>query len=161
MAKRGVLNWLATQSMIQLLAPLSLVDTSKTATGQSLKDLNRLVRQAHCEASDKLHYPLISDPLFVSFADTSWANRKDFGSQCGSLCVGTERSLGRECCSLLSYFLDREVNVADALTKVDNRAHELLRRFLQSRVWRIVWAPEFTSSKKFKQEKKGKQPRTL
>ena len=41
--------------MIQLLAPLSLIDTSKTATGQSLKDLNRLVRQAHCEASDKLH----------------------------------------------------------------------------------------------------------
>ena len=59
MAKRGELNWLATPSMIQLLAPLSLIDTSKTATGQSLKDLYRLVRQAHCEASDKLHYPVI------------------------------------------------------------------------------------------------------
>ena len=93
MAKRGELNWLATQSMIQLLAPLSLIDTSKTATGQSLKDVNRLVRQAHCEASDKLHYPVISDPVFVSFADASWANRKHFGSQCGYLCVGTERSL--------------------------------------------------------------------
>ena len=61
MAKRGELNWLATQSMIQLLALLSLIDTPKTATGQSLKDLNRLVRQAHCEASDKLHYPVIFD----------------------------------------------------------------------------------------------------
>ena len=49
MAKRGELNRLATQSMIQLLASLSLIDTLKTATGQSLKDLNRLVRQAHCE----------------------------------------------------------------------------------------------------------------
>ena len=55
--------------------------------------MNRLVRQAHCEASDKLHYPVISDAVFVSFADASWANRKDFGSQCGYLCVGTERSL--------------------------------------------------------------------
>ena len=59
MAKRGELNWLARQSMIQLLALLSLIDTSKTATGQSLKDLNRLVRQAHFEASDKLHYPVL------------------------------------------------------------------------------------------------------
>ena len=42
-AKRGELNWLATQSMMQLLAPLSLIDTSKTATAQSLKDVNRLV----------------------------------------------------------------------------------------------------------------------
>ena len=97
MAKRGELNWLATQSMIQLLAPLSLIDTSKTATGQSLKDLNRLVPQAHCEASDKLHYPVIFDPVFVSFADVAWANRKDFGSQCGYLCIGTERSLFRRC----------------------------------------------------------------
>ena len=41
MAKRGELNLLATQSMIQLLAPLSLIDTSKTATGQSLKESTR------------------------------------------------------------------------------------------------------------------------
>ena len=53
MAKRGELNWLVTQSMIRLLAPLSLIDSSKTATGQSVKDLNQLVRQAHIEASDK------------------------------------------------------------------------------------------------------------
>ena len=93
MAKRGELDWLATQSMIQLLAPLSLSDTSKIAAGQSLKDVNRFVRQAHCEASDKLYYLVISNPVFVSFADASWANRKDFGSQCGYLCVGTERAL--------------------------------------------------------------------
>ena len=79
--------------MSQLLAPLSLIDTSKTATGESLKDVNRLVRQAHCEASDKLHYPVLSDPVFVSFADALWADRKDFGSQWGYLCVGTERAL--------------------------------------------------------------------
>ena len=53
-----------------------------------------------------------------------------------------------------------EANVADALTKADNRVHELLRKFLQSRVWRIVWDPEVTSSKKLKQQKKGKQSRT-
>ena len=93
MAKRGELNLLATQSMIQLLAPLSVIDRSKTATGQSLKNLNRFVRQAHCKASDKLHYPVISDPVFVSFADVAWANMKAFGSQCGYLCIGTERSL--------------------------------------------------------------------
>ena len=78
MAKCGELNWLATQSMIQLLAPLSLIDTSKTATGQSLKDVNRFVRQAHCEASDMLHDLVISNPVFVLFADASWANKKDF-----------------------------------------------------------------------------------
>ena len=43
---------------------------------------------------------------------------------------------------------------------VDNQAHELLRKFLQSRVWRLVWDPGFISSKKLKQQKKGKQPRT-
>ena len=91
MAKRGELNWLATQSMIQLSVPLSFIDTSKTATGQSLKHVNRLVRQAHCETSDKLYYLVISDPVFVSFADASWAHRKDVGSQYGYLCVGTER----------------------------------------------------------------------
>ena len=88
MANRGGLNRLATQSMMQLLALLSLIDTSKTATSQSFIELNRLVRQAHIEASDKLHYL-----VFVSFADASWANRKEFGSPCQYLCVGTERSL--------------------------------------------------------------------
>ena len=55
MAKRGELNKLATHSMFQLVAPLSLIDTSKTTTGQSLKDVNRLTS---C---------IISDPVFVSF----------------------------------------------------------------------------------------------
>ena len=62
------------------------------------------MRQARCEASDKLHYLVVSDPVFVSFADASWANKKDFGSQCGYLCVGTERSLldgsAAFCCSI-------------------------------------------------------------
>ena len=56
--------------------------------------------------------------------------------------IGRTRILLRWC--------DSEANVADALTKVDNRAHELLRKLLQLRVWRIVWDPEFTSSKKLK-----------
>ena len=34
-----------------------------------------------------------------------------------------------------------EANDADALTKADNRAHGLFRKFLQSRVWRIVRDP--------------------
>ena len=75
MANRGGLNRLATQSIMQLLALLSLIDTSKTATSQSFIELNRLVQQAHIEASDKLH-----SLVFVSFADAAWANRKDFGS---------------------------------------------------------------------------------
>ena len=66
--------------------------------------MNRLVRQAHCESSDKLHYLVIPDPVFVSFAVASWANRKDFGSQCGYLCVGTDRSLldgsAASCCPI-------------------------------------------------------------
>ena len=48
-------------------------------------------RQAHCDASDKLHYPVISDPVFVSSADASWANKN-------------REVPRRECCSL-SYFL--------------------------------------------------------
>ena len=66
--------------------------------------------------------------------------------------IGRTRTLLRWCHS--------EANVADALTKADNRAHELLRKFLQSRVWRIVCDPESTSSKKLQQQKKGKQSKT-
>ena len=204
------------------------------------------MRQAHCEATDKLHYPVFSDPVFVSFADASCANRKDFGSQCGYLCVGSERSLldgsAAPCCPVSWHsrkcpkvarssgstetqeetefirllwleiskvggclifdakgvfdamhrnesaalsmqdkrsavqglalreaigrtrtvlrWCHSEANVADALTKVDKRAHELSRKFLQSRVWRTVWDPEFTSSKKLKQQTKGNHSRT-
>ena len=238
-------------------------DPSKKDTGKSLKDLNRLVRQAHCEASDKLHCPVIFDPAFVSFADAAWANRKNFGSQCGYLCIGTERSLldgsAANCCpvswhsrqcprvarssgsaetqsatqaqeetefirlwlleivqggyddtvidqeiakvggcliidakgvfdaihrsqsaafsmqdkrsaveglasrerigrtKILLRWCHSEANVADALTKLDNRAHDLLRKFLQSELCGIQ---DFTSSKKLKQQKKGKQSRT-
>ena len=66
--------------------------------------------------------------------------------------IGRTKTLLRWCHS--------EANVADAPTKLDNRAHELFRKFLQSKVWRIVWDPDFTSSKKPKQQKKGKQSRT-
>ena len=111
--------------MIQLLAPLSLIDTSKTATGQSLKDLNLLVRQAHCEASDKLHYPVISDPVFVAFADASWAKWKDFGSQCGYLCVGIERPLldgsAAPCC-LVSWHTRRCPRVARSSGSAETQA---------------------------------------
>ena len=62
MAKRGELNWLATKSMVPLRCP---IDTSTVAAGQSVKDLNRLVGQAHSEASDKLDYPLLSDQVSV------------------------------------------------------------------------------------------------
>ena len=62
--------------------------------------------------------------------------------------IGRTRTLLRWCHS--------DANVADALTKLTNRALELLRKFLQSRVWRIEWDPEFTSSKKLKQQKEGK-----
>ena len=63
MAKRGEMNWLASQSMIR--APLSpQVKVSWR--------LNQLARQAHVEASDKLHHRVLSDPVFVSFADASW-----------------------------------------------------------------------------------------
>ena len=93
MAKRGEFE-LASDTIHD-----SVADTSeshrrrKQPLDRVSKILNRLLRQAHCEASDKLHHPVISDPVFVSFADASWANRKDFGSQCGYLCVGTKRSL--------------------------------------------------------------------
>ena len=106
MAKRGELNWLATQSMIQLFAPLSLIDTSKTAIGQSLKDLNRLVRQAHCEASDKLHYPVIFDPVFVFFCRCCVGKQERFRfSVWISLYWNREIIVGRKRRSLLSNLL--------------------------------------------------------
>ena len=80
MTKRDELNWLATHTMVQLLAPLSLVDTSARATGESLRELNSLVRTAHAEASGCLHYPAIERPIFVTYAGAAWANRKDLGS---------------------------------------------------------------------------------
>ena len=106
MAKRGELNWLETQSMIQLLASLSLIDTSKTATGQSLKDLNRLVRQAHCEASDKLHYPLIFEPSVCFFCRCCVGKQERFRfSVWISLYWNREITVGRKRRSLLSNFL--------------------------------------------------------
>ena len=68
MAKRGELNWLATQSTVQLRVPLSPVDTSGVATGQSVKDLNRPAGQAHSEASDKLDHPcLVGSSVRLNF----------------------------------------------------------------------------------------------
>ena len=261
-AKRGELNWLATQSMVQLLAPLSLVDTSARATGESLRELNSLVRTAHAEASGCLHYPVIENPIFVTYADAAWANRKDLGSQCGFLCVGTDAKLlegkAAPCCPIswhsrrcprvarssgsaetqaatqaqeemeFTRLLWREVqtggyddkniddeigkvpgcliidakgvydaihrnesaalsmqdkrsaveglalreslgrtktqlrwchseaNVSDGLTKSDVRALQLLRKFLSSSVWRIIWDPLFTSSKKLRAQARTK-----
>ena len=93
MTKHGELNWLATPSMFQLLAPGSLIDTLNAAKGQSSKDLNRLGRQVHVEASDKQHQPVLLALVYVSFAGAWWAKRKDFVSQCGCLCAGTEKPL--------------------------------------------------------------------
>ena len=81
MTKRGELNWLATQSMIQLLAP--------TKSHRHVENSHKTKSQ-ECESTRATGSVR---PVFVSFADASWANRKDFGSQCGFLCVGTERSL--------------------------------------------------------------------
>ena len=45
-----------------------------------------------------------------------------------------------------------EANVSDGLTKADPRALQLLRKFLASSVWRIIWDPLFTSSKKLRSQ---------
>ena len=66
--------------------------------------------------------------------------------------IGRTRTLLRWC-----YY---EANVDDALTKLLNRAHDLLRKFLQSPVWRIVWDPDFINSKKLKQQKKVKRSKS-
>ena len=102
MAKRGELDWLATQSMIQLLAPLSLIDTSKTATGQSFKDLNR---QAHFEASDKLHHFVISDPVCLVCRCVAGQQERFRFSMWKSLCWNKKVTVGWKCCSLLSCVL--------------------------------------------------------
>ena len=51
-----------------------------------------------------MHYPAIEQPIFVTYADAAWANRKDLGSQCGFLCLGTDaKLLGDEaapCCPI-------------------------------------------------------------
>ena len=93
LAKRGGLNWFATQSMIQLVAPLSLIETLKEVTGECSKCLNRLVWQVNAEASDKLHCLVLHDPILVFFADASWDNRTSLGSQCGCICIGAEGAL--------------------------------------------------------------------
>ena len=138
MAKRGELNWLATQSMIQ--PPLSLINTSKTAVGQSLKDLNRLVRKAYLVASGKLHCLVIVDPVFVSFAGASWANRKDFGSQCGYVCVGTERSQldgsATPCCPI-SWHSRRRPRVARSSGSAETQAATQAQE--ETEFIRFVW----------------------
>ena len=49
-----------------------------------------------------------------------------------------------------------EANVSDGLTKADPRALQLLRKFLTSSVWRIIWDPSFTSSKKLRYQAREK-----
>ena len=49
-----------------------------------------------------------------------------------------------------------EANVADGLTKADPRALQLLRKFLASSVWRIIWDPLFTSSKRLRSQARAK-----
>ena len=92
-AKRGELSWLAQQSMICLMAPLPLVDASGEATGRTLSELNTLVRLAHTAAEDKLWYRPLSEVSFVTYADAAWANRRDLTSQCGYICVATEKEI--------------------------------------------------------------------
>ena len=90
--------------MFQLLALGSLIDTSNAAEGQSSKDLNRLGRQVHVEASDMQHQPVLLALVYVSFAGAWWAKTKDFVSQCGYLCAGTEKPLMKRsaapCCPM-------------------------------------------------------------
>ena len=49
-----------------------------------------------------------------------------------------------------------EANIADGLTKAEPRAQQLLRKFLTDYIWRIVWDPDFTSSKKLRSQARGK-----
>ena len=146
-----------------------------------LKDLNRHVRQAHCEASDKLHYLVIFDPVLfllpmlrgqtgkisVLSVDISVLEQRGHcwtevplkklskllsdakgvfdaihRSESAALSMQDKRSaveglalregIGRT--KTLLRWCHSEANVADALTKLDNRGHELLRKFLQSKV---------------------------
>eukprot|EP00975_Prorocentrum_lima_P054105 11346312-Prorocentrum_lima.AAC.1 len=66
---------------------------SQEATGESLKEANHLTRQAQAEAADQLNYPLLADPIFLTYADAARIDRRDLGSQCGYLVIGTERGL--------------------------------------------------------------------
>ena len=55
-ANRRALCWSAKQSVITLQAAVSLIVASATATGDTLTELNTLVRMAQSHAEDKLHY---------------------------------------------------------------------------------------------------------
>ena len=79
--------------MIALMAPLSLIDASVHATGETLTELNSLVRLAHTLAEDKLQYRTLKKPMFFTFCDAAWANRRHLTSQCGFSCAATEENL--------------------------------------------------------------------
>ena len=64
--------------------------------------------------------------------------------------LALRESIGRT--KTLLKWCHSEANISDALTKVYLRAHELLRQFLRAGIWKIVWDPNFTSSKKLKQQ---------
>ena len=49
-----------------------------------------------------------------------------------------------------------EINVADGLTKFDQRACQLVRQFLNAKTWLVKHDPTFTSAKKVKAQKAQK-----
>ena len=79
--------------MIALMAPLSLVDANEQATSKMLTELNSLVRLAPTLAEDKLQYKTLKKPMFVTFCDAAWANRRRVTNQCGVLCAANEENL--------------------------------------------------------------------
>ena len=81
------------QTMIALMAPLSLICASGHATGKTPPELDSLVRLAHTLAEDTLQHTTLKKPMFVSCCDAAWANRRHLTSQCGFLCAATEEDL--------------------------------------------------------------------
>ena len=65
--------------------------------------------------------------------------------------LALKESIGRT--RTLLKWVHSEINVADGLTKFDHRAQSLVRDFLRSPLWRIVFDPTFTSARKVKAQK--------
>ena len=71
-----------------------------TKVAQNLSKLRKTVvknafmlRLAQTLAEDKLHNRTMKKPMFVTFCDAAWLNRRDLTSQCGFLCAATGENL--------------------------------------------------------------------
>ena len=90
--KQDELGWLAQQTMIALMALLSLIDSNEHATDKDVDGAEFVGEICSHLAEDKLHYRMLKKPMLVTCGGAAWANRRDLTNQCGFLCITTEEN---------------------------------------------------------------------